>query len=182
MTCFAKLLFTFLILSMLVACSRPPAPDYYTPGTRVTVTIGAQGPFILGPKSSQLFLDMLTNQPVHSEIGQMPATPLGEFTVGTNKYLWHGNAVIRGEGRKERLWYGPYLQKLVNEVLPIFSGDRDPIQHVLEALEQDSSVASTPLQGPGQYPGGANDALHPTKITTGDTNGFQVFIPETNKP
>jgi len=59
---------------------------------------------------------------------------------------------------------------------------RESVQSMLEALEQDSAVASTPLQGPGQYPGGANDALHPARLTVGDTNGWQVFKPKSNKP
>jgi hypothetical protein len=34
----------------------------------------------------------------------------------------------------------------------------------------------------GGYPGGANDALHPARLTVGNTNGWRVFTPETNKP
>ena len=139
-------------------------------------------PFQLGPRSSQLFLDILTNQPVHSEISQMPALPMGAFTAGGTEYLWHGNGVIRGQGRSERLWYGPYLQRLIIEVMREKHGSRESVQRILDALEQDSTVASTPLQGPGQYPGGANDALHPARLTIDETNGWQVFTPETNKP
>ncbi len=137
--------------------------------------------FQLGPKSAQLFLDMLTNQPVRSEVSQMPALPMGTFTVGTATYLWHGNGVIRDQGRDERLWHGPYLQKLINEVMGHKMDSRTAVQRILDALEQDSTVANTPLQGPGQYPGGANDALHPVILRTGDTNGWNAFPPQTNK-
>src|SRR5690348_6704487 len=156
---------SLLILATLTACSRAPKPDRYPVGTKVTLTMPmvSPDPFQLGPRSSQLFLDMLTNQPVHSEISQMPALPMGTFTVGGTKYLWHGNGVIRGKGREERLWHGPYLQRLIILVMHEEHGSRESVQRILDTLEQDSTVASTPLQGPGQYPGGANDALHPAR-------------------
>jgi hypothetical protein len=139
-------------------------------------------PFQLGPRSAQLFLDMLTNQPVHSEISQMDAAPMGTFIVGGTEYLWHGNGVIRGKGRDERLWSGSYLQRLIVDVMRQDHSTREAVQRILDTLEQDSTIASTPLQGPGQYPGGANDALHPARLTTDDSNGWRVFEPQTNKP
>src|SRR5436190_14512243 len=175
-------LFSFLVAVILTACRPAASPDYYAPGTRVTLTMStiSPEPFQLGPRSSQIFLDMLTNQPVHREISQMPASPMGTFNVGRAAYLWHGNGVIRGEGRDERLWHGSYVQRLIVEVMREKHNSRESVQSMLEALEQDSAVASTPLQGPGQYPGGANDALHPARLTVGDTNGWQVFKPKSN--
>jgi hypothetical protein len=180
---YTSLFLSLLIPAILTACSRAPKPDHYPVGTKVTLAMRVSPePFQLGPRSSQLFLDMLTNQPVHSEISQMPASPMGKFTVGSTEYLWHGNGVIHGKGRSERLWHGPYLQRLITEVMREEHGSRESVQRILDALEQDGTVASTPLQGPGQYPGGANDTLHPARLTVGDTNGWRVFTPETNKP
>jgi hypothetical protein len=139
-------------------------------------------PFQLGPRSSQMLVDMLTNVPVQTEISEMPALPIGTFTIGSTDYLWHGNGVIRGTGRHERLWHGAYLQRLITEVMRQKPDSRESLQYILDALEQDGTVASTPLQGPGQYPGGANDALHPVRLTVGDTNGWQVFEPQTKRP
>lgn len=139
-------------------------------------------PFQLGPRSSQLFLDILTNQPERSEISQMPAFPMGKFTAGDTEYLWHGNGVIRGKGRSERLWHGSYLERLIAVVMREEHGSREAMQRILDTLEHDSTVASTLLQGPGQYPGGANDALHPARLSGGDTNGWRAFTSETNKP
>ena len=139
-------------------------------------------PFQLGPKSSQLFLDMLTNQPVCSQITQMPAASMGKFRIGPVQYLWHGNAVIRGAGREERLWHGPYLQRLIVEVMRKEPRNRDSMQRILDTLEQDPTIASTPLEGPGKYPGGVNDAVHPAHLNVGNTNSWQVFEPQTKKP
>ena len=181
---YASISLILLIPAILTACSRAPKPDRYPVGTKVTLTMRMVSPdaFQLGPRSSQLFLDMLTNQPVHSEISQMHALPMGTFTAGGTEYLWHGNGVIHGKGRSERLWHGPYLQRLITEVMREEHGSRESVQRILGTLEQDSTVASTALQGPGQYPGGANDALHPARLTVGDTNGRRVFTPQTNKP
>jgi hypothetical protein len=181
---YTSIFLSLLIAATLTACSRAPKPDRYPASTKVTLTMRmvSPDPFQLGPHSSQLFLDMLTNQPVHSEISQMPALPMGTFTVGGTQYLWHGNGVIRGKGSEELLWHGPYLQRLITVVMREEHANRESVQRILDALEQDSTVASTPLQGPGQYPGGANDALHPAQLIVGDTNGWGVFTPETNKP
>jgi hypothetical protein len=170
----------------LVACSPSPRPDHYPTGTAVKLKLyGTREPIQLhlGPKSAQLFLDMLARQPVHSEISQMPAAPYGKFSVQSAEYFWHGNAVIRGRGRSERLWYGPYLQRLIIDVMRLsYPPRRDSIQGVLDSLERDPTVVNTPLQGPGQYPGGDNDALHPAHLTVGDTNGWRDFPANTNKP
>lgn len=113
----------------------------------------------------------------------MPARPMGSFTVADVVYLWHGNGVIRGMDRKERLWHGPFLQRLIMEVMRQEGlKSRDSLQHILDTLEKDATVANTPLQGPGQYPNGANDALHPAKLTVGDTNNWRVFEPRSKKP
>ena len=175
--------FFFLSLSLtvlLAACSPTPKPDHYPSGMKVSFRMRVSPePFSLGPRSAQLFLDMLTNQPVHTEIGQMPALPMGTFMVGGTEYLWHGNGVIRGRGREERLWRGPYLQRLITAVMREDHGSRESVQHVLDGLEQDPTVATTPLEGPGAYPGGG-DALHPARI--GDPVGWRAFKPGTNKP
>jgi hypothetical protein len=182
-------LFAIGLAVSLPACSPSPRPDHYPPATAVTfeMTHAMTRELIqiqLGPKSARLFLDMLAQQPVHSEISQMPALPYGKFTVEGAEYFWHGNGVIRGRGRSERLWYGPYLQRLIVDVMrvPIPVERKDSIQRIFDALEQDPTVANTPLQGPGQYPGAANDALHPARLTVGDTNGWQIFNPDTNAP
>lgn len=122
---------------------------------------------------------MLTNQPAHSEISQMPALPMGAFRVADAEYLWHGNGVIRGTGREERLWHGPYLQRLIAAVMREPHRNRESVQRILDALECDSTVASTPVDGAGAYPGGG-DALHP--VCMGDPTGWKVFTPQTNKP
>lgn len=110
----------------------------------------------------------------------MPAAPMGTFTVGSTDYLWHGNGVIRGTGSQERLWHGPYLQRLITEVLRKQHDSRESIQQILDLLESDRTIAATPLEGPGAYPGGG-DALHSVSLTIGDTNGWRVFDPQTNK-
>jgi hypothetical protein len=183
MTMNARAILFWSALAVLTSCSRM-APDQYPAGTPVSLTMRmvSPEPFQLGPKSSQLFLNMLTNQPVHSEISQMPAAPMGTFMVAGTHYLWHGNGVIRGTGRHERLWYGPYVQRLIIEIMHREHSTRESVQHILDALEQDGTVATTSLQGPGQYPGGANNALHPAHLVIGDTNGWQVFHPQTNEP
>ncbi|MCP5522983.1 MAG: hypothetical protein H7A46_15710 [Verrucomicrobiales bacterium] len=175
---------------VLAVCSPTPRPDHYPPGTRVTfemTRVMADEPIRiqLGPRSSQLFLDMLARPPVHSEVSRMPALPYGRFTVGEAEYLWHGNAVIRGKGRDERLWYGPFLQRLIQDVkpVPVPVERKEIIQSIFDALEQDPTVADTPLQGPGQYPGGANDALlRPSRFSMDDTNGWKVSYPDTGAP
>jgi hypothetical protein len=180
----SSIIFALLTVS-LISCARTPSPDRYPAGTKITLTMreNPHEQYQLGPRSSQLFLDMLTNQPVHSEIGQMPARPVGRFTVADVDYLWHGNGVIRGKDRDERLWHGPFLQRLIIEVMRLEGlKSRDSLQHILDALEKDATVESTPLQGPGQYPNGANDALHPAKLTVGDTNDWRVFEPQSRKP
>lgn len=144
------------------------------------MSIDSLEPFQLGPRSSQLFLKMLTNVPIHTEISQMPAAPMGKFTVGGTNYLWHGNGVIRGTGREERLWHGPYLQRLIIEVMQKPSASREAIQGILDGLENDRGVADTAVDGPGAYPGGT-DALHPVSINFDDTNSWRAFEPETNK-
>src|SRR4051794_22712903 len=132
---------SFVLFLTLTGCSPAPAPDLYPTGTAVTLKMRILSPesisneqFKLGPRSSQLFLDMLTNLPVHSEISRMPAAPYGRFSIGTVDYLWHGNAVIRGTGRAERLWHSPYLQRLIIEV----TGKKDltnrqSVEHILDA-------------------------------------------------
>ena len=159
-----ELLGLALALSVIV-CSCAPSPDIYPAGTTVTLTIReiSPTPFQLGPRSSKLFLDMLTNQPVHSQISQMPAYPLGRFTVGSNLYLWHGNGVIRGKDRHERLWHGAFVQRLVRERMSWGTNAPEEMLKILDKLEADPSVADTRIDGPGQYPGGANDALHPSE-------------------
>lgn len=176
----------FILLSLsvaatLTACSPTPKPEQHPPGTKITLTMGnvSPDPFLLGPRSSQLILDMLTNQPVHTQISQMPALPMGVFRVGDAKYLWHGNGVIRGTGSDERLWHGPYLQRLIVSVMKESPGSRESVQRILDALESDPNVGSTPVEGPGAYPGGG-DALHPARV--GDPAGWKVFTPQTNKP
>ena len=89
----------------------------------------------------------------------MRALPMGTFTAGGTEYLWHGNGVINGKGRSELLWHGPYLQRLITVVMREDHASRASVQRMLDTLEQDSTVAGVPVQGPGQYPGGANDAL-----------------------
>jgi len=155
---------------LLTACSHNLKPDNYPSGTKVTLRMEdiLTEPFQLGPRSSQLVLDMLTNQPIHSNISQATALPMGTFTVGDTQYLWHGNAVIRGKGRNERLWHGPYLQRLIADVVREHPRDHLSLQRILDKLESDSTVATTALAGPGAYPG------------AGD--GWRVFTPETNKP
>ena len=93
----------------------------------------------------------------------MPAAPYGVFSVAGVDYLWHGNGVIRGEGRSERLWHGPFLQRLVREFHKHGGIDADVVRKILESLENDPSIASAPMEGPGAYPGGADD-LHPVPL------------------
>jgi hypothetical protein len=50
--------------------------------------------------------------------------------------------------------------------------NREAVQRILDTLEQDPTVPTTPLDRPGQYPGGANDVPHPARQSVGDTNGW----------
>ncbi len=159
-----------LVLALNIVSCRPAPepgqpfsePDVYAEGTRVTLTVRfPTSKHELGPRSSQLFLEMLKEQPIHTEISQMPAAPLGIFTVEGVDYLWHGNAVIRGHDREERLWHGPFLQRLIIAKTEEQPFGQDAMQKLLDELENDPTVAETPLEGPGAYPGGG-DALHPT--------------------
>ena len=90
----------------------------------------------------------------------MPAEPMGVFRVSGAEYLWHGNGVIRGTGPEERLWHGPFTQRLISDVTHAEKEDKQTLLGILAAIEADPNVANTPLDGPGAYPGGA-DALHP---------------------
>jgi hypothetical protein len=85
--------------------------------------------------------------------------------------------VTRGAGRDERLWYAPFVQRLIIEIMRQEHRNRETVQRILDGLQQDTAVAPTASQEPGQYPGGANDALHPTRLNLGDTNGWQAFEP-----
>ena len=168
-----------LASALFAACAR--LPDFYPSGTPVTLTVSYcfNDPIQLGPRSSKLFLDMLSTRPTHSQISQMMALPTGKFKVAGVEYLWHGNGVIRGKGRSERLWHGPYLQRLIAAVMREDRHTRESIQRILDTLEYEPSVASTPLDGPGAYPDG-RDALHP--VQADQTNGWRVFNPATNGP
>lgn len=155
---------------------RELVPDTYPVGTRVTLKYRS-GEFVLGPKSAQLFLEMLANTPIRSQISMMPAAPWGEFAVDGNRYYWHGNAVIRGKGERERLWHGPLLQRLIYSTSGRSSSlDSGEMQSILDKLENDPTVRNTPLEGPGAYPGGG-DALHP--IT--DIKDFKTFTPSSSR-
>lgn len=118
--------------------------------------------FSLGPKSGNHFITLLSEVPVHTSISEMPADPIGYFYVGETEYIWHGNAVIRGEGKYERLWHGRYLQSLINAIYR--GGFEDPteetLREILSELEQNPPMVDVQLEGPGAYPGGG-DALHP---------------------
>lgn len=89
----------------------------------------------------------------------MPALPMGAFKAGGVEYLWHGNGVTRGTGNEERLWHGPFTQRLIADVAKAGYETKE-ISSILNAIEQDPSVADTTVGGPGAYPGGS-DALHP---------------------
>lgn len=112
--------------------------------------------FRIGPESARQFIEMLAQSSAHTRISEMPADPMGHFYVGETEYAWHGNAVIRGEGRHERLWHGPYLQNLINAL----SRDgyevrtRDAVQTILDELEAAPGRAGVKVEGPGVYPGG----------------------------
>lgn len=103
----------------------------------------------------------------------MPALPLGAFKVGGVVYLWHGNGVIRGTGSDERMWQGPFTQRLIADVAKAGDDDQE-IPAILDAIEEDPSVANTPVSGPGAYPGGS-DALHPLPAAQ-----FKSFKPAGN--
>ena len=169
---------TAVLGCFLGGCAEQPPESPKFDGSTVFLEMRhpAAQTFELGPKSTALFLDMLTNQPVRSAIGQMPALPLGTFIVGTNRLLWHGNGVILGKGSQERLWHGPFLQRLAEEKMKSTWDDPGATQRILDLLENDPSVPSTPLGGPGQYPGGANNALNPTPFTIDATQPSQPPI------
>lgn len=151
----------WFLLTALVGCSSPPAPDIYPQGRNVTLKIwyASPDPFTLGPNSSKLFLDMLATEPVRSDISSMPAAPMGVFTVDGKHYDWHGNGVIRVTNGEERLWHGSFTQGQINDVMRQEHNSRETMQAILDEIENDQSVESTQVTGPGQYPGGSNDAL-----------------------
>ena len=151
----------WLLLMVLAGCTSRPEPDLYPAGTEVSLEawVASEAPFTLGPRSSQLFLDMLSQEPVQSDISSMTAAPMGTFTVDGNGYDWHGNGVIRVTGQGERLWHGPFTQRLINDVMRKDHATRESMQSILDEIEQDAAVANTPVTGPGHYPGGVNDAL-----------------------
>ena len=156
------------------APGTPMQPDVYPPGTKVSLVMRFVSPdsIQLGPRSAQLFLDMLARPSVHTRISSMPAAPMGTFTVGDENYLWHGNAVIRGTGDDERLWHGPFTQRLISEFMGSVHNTRESVLAVLNAIESDPAVADTPVQGPGAYPRGG-DALHTVPISQ-----FKTFTPQ----
>lgn len=117
----------------------------------------------LGPNATQLFLKMLKTKPVHSQISQMTAAPMGIFTIGDKEYQWHGNGVTLGGGREERLWSGPYLQRLINAVMKGPCNTPEDMALILSILEADLQLGNTPMEGPGAYPGGG-DALNPMGV------------------
>ena len=155
-------------------------PDRHPAGAVVSLemwTSSSGEVFQLGARSSAHFLTMLQQTPIHTQISQMPAAPLGSFIVGNSEYYWHGNAVIRGKGRSEKLWHGTYLQGLINEMRQAGIGthDRPAIQTILDKLESDPHLESVVVEGPGAYPGG-RDALHP--VTFDDSSGWTIAHPD----
>jgi hypothetical protein len=102
---------------------------------------------------------MLAHQPAQRAIKQWPDTPMeqlpgppmGKFTVAGRDYLWRGDEVIRGRGRTERVWRGPYLQRLITEIMRQDHRSRESVQRILDTLEQrpaaDSTVRSTNTSG-----------------------------------
>ena len=94
-------------------------------------------------------------------------------------YLWHGNAVIRGSGSDERLWHGPFLQRLLQTIMDEKPKGREAFQKILDTLEKDPTVPNAKLNGPGAYPGGG-DALHPARL--GDREGWQESKPDLEPP
>ena len=103
----------------------------------------------------------------------MPALPIGIFKVGGVEYLWHGNGVIRGTGSEERMWHGPFTHRLIADVAKA-GYDTQTIPSILDAIEEDRSVADTKVSGPGTYSGGS-DALHPLPAAQ-----FKTFKPTGN--
>ena len=150
-------------------------PDFVPSGIDVFfVEWGASSPPIkLGPRSTKLFLEMLTRPSVHMEISSMPALPMGAFKAGGVEYLWHGNGVIHGTGNEERMWHGPFTQRLIADVAKAGYETKE-ISSILNAIEQDPSVSDSTVGGPGAYPGGS-DALHPVP-----TEQFKTFKPDGN--
>lgn len=131
-------------------------PDIYPAGTVVLFEWDlAEGePIPLGPNSTKMFLDMLAQPSVHSHISSMTAAPIAYFHIGYTVYAMHGNAVTRGRGPEERLWHGPFLQRLITDAMNQSDDSRAALVKVLNTIEQDPDVAKTSLEGPGAYPGG----------------------------
>lgn len=171
MTACARALLT-LVLATFVGCQPPSpaprapgtimAPDIHPPDSKVSLVVGfgSREPIPLGPRSSQLLLQMLAGPSVHTDISTMDARPMGTFIVGEVAYLWHGNGVTRGTGNEERLWRGPFTQRLISDIMATQSFTRESAVTLLSVIESDPTVATTPVEGPGAYPGGG-DALHP---------------------
>jgi hypothetical protein len=147
-----RYIFGFALAVLLLGCGNDDpkelVPDVYRPGTPVSLNYRGQA-FVLGPRSGQMFLQMLATTPLRSGVSRLPAAPMGEFIVDKKRYHWHGNAVVRGGGDRERLWYGPFTQRLIRS--PI--GEPADMRRVLDELERDPTLADTPLDEPGAYPG-----------------------------
>jgi hypothetical protein len=152
------------ILTLVVSCSPEKEPHNFPSGTPVTLKIdGIDGQsFSLGPKSAQYFLEMVATLPIHTEISKMPALPMGIFEVSGKSYKWHGNGVIHGRGASEQFWSSAYMQALINAASSHDLLEPTEIQGMLDGLEADLSVPSTPLEAPGAYSGGSG-ALEPTQ-------------------
>jgi len=122
--------------------------------------LGSRDPIVLPPHLAKGFVEMLQSQPIHSEISTADAAPYGYFEVGDKHYLWHGNAVIYGEGAEEKLWHGPVTQVLINRWSNAGFGN---LQQVVSNITEDD-LKAVPLDGPGAHPGG--------------TDGFATFEPK----
>lgn len=173
---FARIILACGCAGGISACSHQPAPgdamapDVYPAGTKVVLNVRSGTPsdsIELGPKATQLFLKMLAQPSIHTEISSMPALPLGYFTVNGNRYSWHGNAVTRGIEAEERLWSGPFMQRLIRDY---GNAGYQNAAAILATIEKDPAVESTSVEGPGAYPRGT-DALHP------NTGGVRIFTP-----
>ena len=125
--------------------------------------LGSRDPIVLPPHMAKAFVEMLQRQPVHSEIGSMPAAPLGYFEVGEKHYLWHGNGVIYGKGSEELLWHGPVTQILI-ERWSKERYDENRLPQVVSSITE-ADLKAAQLEGPGAYPGGT-DALHTAPLKT----------------
>ena len=118
----------------------------------------------LGSVNSLRFASMLTTTPLHTRISEMLAAPMGAFTYEGKSYLWHGNGVIHGTGADERLWSGPLLQYLINEMAENgYTDVRGTVIASLARLESVRGELSISPSGLGAYPDG-RDALHPIII------------------